>query len=118
VHHVAFVLRTEKPDQAELAIELYLDGKRLAAGKGPAIAAHVGDINLGRCGNTRFHDRAQEQPANISPVASAGSASSIVHCLRRDQRAGKIAVNKKPAGPLERVPPAIRCYLNLLEQID
>ena len=41
---------------AEVSIELYVDGEKAAVGKAPLLGAHVGDINLGRCGNTLFHD--------------------------------------------------------------
>ncbi len=59
-HHLALVLRSSG---AEAATELYLDGQKVAAGQAPLPAAHPGDINLGRSGNTRFHDqRPAEQP--------------------------------------------------------
>ena len=60
-HHVAFVLRGGKND-SEVPIELYLDGEKIAAGKAPLLLSHVGDINLGRSGNTRFHDVAADNP--------------------------------------------------------
>ena len=62
-HHVALVLRGKKANDPEVALELYLDGQRVAQGKAPLVGAHSGDINLGRCGNTLFHDgRAVDQP--------------------------------------------------------
>jgi hypothetical protein len=61
-HHAALVLRAEEKD-VEGQIELYLDGQKIAEGKAPVLGAHPGDINLGRCGNTLFHDgKAAEQP--------------------------------------------------------
>ena len=36
--------------------------KAAAEGKTPGIGAHVGDINVGRSGNTRFQERAADQP--------------------------------------------------------
>ena len=46
-----------------LVQELYLDGQKIAEGKAPVLGAHVGDINIGRSGNTLFHDRKPaEQP--------------------------------------------------------
>jgi hypothetical protein len=50
------VLHAEEKD-VESQIELYLDGQKIAEGKVPVIGAHAGDVNLGRCGNTLFHDR-------------------------------------------------------------
>jgi hypothetical protein len=62
-HHAAVVLRAAKADDAELAVESYLDGRKIGEGKAPMLGAHPGDINLGRCGDTLFHDgRAVEQP--------------------------------------------------------
>jgi hypothetical protein len=55
-HHVAVVLRAAKADDMELAVELYLNGQNIAAGKAPVLGSHPNDINLGRCGNTLFHD--------------------------------------------------------------
>jgi hypothetical protein len=55
-HHVAFVVRAEAKD-TKATVELYLDGQKVEEGKAPVVGAHPGDINLGRCGNTRFHDR-------------------------------------------------------------
>ena len=55
-HHAAVVLRGAKPTDPEVAIELYLDDQRVAQGKAPVLGAHTADINLGRCGNTLFHD--------------------------------------------------------------
>jgi hypothetical protein len=54
-HHAAFVVRGEATGP-EVALELYLDGKRVAEGKGPLVGAHPGDINIGRCGSSLFHD--------------------------------------------------------------
>ena len=62
-HHVAVVLREAKPADPEVAMEVYMDGRKVAGGKAPVLGAHGGDINLGRCGNTRFQDgRTAEQP--------------------------------------------------------
>jgi hypothetical protein len=62
-HHAALVLRGARANDAEIALELYLGGQRIAQGKAPLLGAHSGDINLGRCGNTLFHDgRAADQP--------------------------------------------------------
>jgi hypothetical protein len=63
-HHVALVLRTEKAKDAEALLELYLDGRKVAGGKAPVLGAHPGDINLGRCGNSRFPDGPAEQPSH------------------------------------------------------
>src|SRR5262249_54690833 len=64
-HHVALVLGAAGAKGAEVPLRLYLDGQATAQGQGPAPGAHPGDINLGRCGNTRFHDgRAVEQPGH------------------------------------------------------
>jgi hypothetical protein len=54
-HHVAFVLH-------QTQATLYLDGAKIADGKAPLLGAHTGDINLGRSGNTRFHDRTDDNP--------------------------------------------------------
>jgi hypothetical protein len=63
-HHVALVLRAATPKMSEAGLELYLDGQPLAAGKAPVLGAHTCDVNLGRSGNTLFHDRRPaEQPA-------------------------------------------------------
>ncbi len=56
-HHVALVLRGAAASDPEVPLELYLDGAKVAEGKAPAIGAHVGDINIGRSGNTLFHDK-------------------------------------------------------------
>ena len=62
-HHAALVLGGAKASDPEVALELYVDGQRIAQGKAPLLGAHPSDINLGRCGNTLFHDgRAVEQP--------------------------------------------------------
>jgi hypothetical protein len=61
-HHVALVLRTENAEEREAMLELYLDGKKVAQEKAPVLGAHPGDINLGRSGNTLFHDGTAEQP--------------------------------------------------------
>jgi hypothetical protein len=62
-HHAALVLRSAGEGDAELAIELFLDGDKVEEGKTEPLGAHPGDINLGRAGNTLFHDRqAAEQP--------------------------------------------------------
>ena len=46
-------------------MESYLDGRKIGEGKAPVLGAHSGDINLGRCGNTLFHDgRAVEEPGH------------------------------------------------------
>jgi len=64
-HHVALVLGGAGPKDAEVPLKLYLDGQEVAQGKAPALGAHPGDINLGRCGNTLFHDRRRvEQPGH------------------------------------------------------
>jgi hypothetical protein len=61
-HHVAFVLRG---GDKESSIELYLDGAKVGTGKAPLLGVHPGDINIGRAGNTRFHDdKVAGQPAN------------------------------------------------------
>ena len=62
-HHAAFVLRAAKANASEVQLELYVDGNKVADGKEAVIGAHVGDINIGRNGNTLFHDRRPaEQP--------------------------------------------------------
>jgi hypothetical protein len=62
-HHAAAVLRSAKPNDREVALELYLDGQGVGQAKVPLLGAHPGDINLGRAGSTLFHDgRALEQP--------------------------------------------------------
>jgi hypothetical protein len=61
-HHVALVVRAAGRDAKEAAVELYLDGDRIAAGTAPPLGVHTGDINLGRSGSTRYHDRAADQP--------------------------------------------------------
>jgi hypothetical protein len=67
-HHAAVVLRAAKAGDAEVAVESYLDGQKIAEGKAPALAAHGGEINLGRCGSTLFHDGgAAEQPGHYFP---------------------------------------------------
>ena len=64
-HHAAVVLRAAKADDPEPAVELYLDGRKIAEGKAPLLGAHPGDINLGRCGDTLLHDgRAVGQPGD------------------------------------------------------
>jgi hypothetical protein len=64
-HHVALVLGAAGATGSEVPLKLYLDGQEVAAGKAPALGAHPGDVNLGRCGNTRFHDgRTAEQPGH------------------------------------------------------
>jgi hypothetical protein len=64
-HHVALVLRAPKTNDPELAVELYQDGQKVAEGTAPMLGAHAGDVNLGRCGNTLFHDnRAAAQPGH------------------------------------------------------
>jgi hypothetical protein len=55
-HHVAVVLKGDR-------LALYLDGSHVADSEAPALGNHPGDINLGRSGNTLFHDRRPaEQP--------------------------------------------------------
>jgi hypothetical protein len=56
-HHVALVLRAKDAKDAEVTLELYLDGERVANGQTVVPAAHPGDINIGRAGNTLFHDK-------------------------------------------------------------
>jgi hypothetical protein len=64
-HHAAVVFRAAKANDAELAVEAYLDGRKIGEGKAPVLGAHTGGINLGRCGKTLFHDgRAVEEPGN------------------------------------------------------
>jgi hypothetical protein len=64
-HHAALVLGANGAKDAEVPLKLYLDGQEVAEGKAPALGAHPGDINLGRCGNTLFHDRRRvEQPGH------------------------------------------------------
>lgn len=64
-HHVALVLGTAAAKGPEVPLELYLDGQKVADGKAPVLGAHPGDINIGRCGNTLFHDRrAVDHPAH------------------------------------------------------
>jgi hypothetical protein len=55
-HHVAWVLRGGAKD-TELGQELYLDGQKIGEGKAPLLGQHPGDVNIGRSGNTLFHDR-------------------------------------------------------------
>jgi hypothetical protein len=62
-HHAAVILRGTKPNDPEVGLELYLGGEKIAQEKAPLVAVHTGAINLGRCGNTLFHDgRAVDQP--------------------------------------------------------
>jgi hypothetical protein len=61
-HHAALVLRATGRDATAAAVELYIDGERVAGGTAPLLGAHPGDINLGRSGGTRFHDRAADAP--------------------------------------------------------
>jgi hypothetical protein len=63
-HHVALVLRTEKAEDSEGTLELYLGGRKVAGEKAPVLGAHPGDINLGRCGNTLFPDGPVGQPGH------------------------------------------------------
>ena len=64
-HHAAVVLRAAKADDAELAVESYLDGEKIGEGVMPVIEAHAGDINLGRCRRTALHaGRTLEQPGH------------------------------------------------------
>jgi len=71
-HHVALVLRADNKCDVDGLLELYLNGERVAAGKAPLLAAHPGDINLGRCGNTLFHDgQAADAPGFYLTCASS-----------------------------------------------
>ncbi|MBC8869814.1 MAG: PKD domain-containing protein [Planctomycetes bacterium] len=64
-HHVVVVLHAAKADDLEPTVEFFLDGRNIAAGRAPVLGAHPNDINLGRCGNTLFHDgRAVGQPGH------------------------------------------------------
>jgi hypothetical protein len=63
-HHVALVLKQAKPADADLQATLYLDGAKVAEAKGPLLAAHPGDINLGRSGGTAFHDSKSDNPGH------------------------------------------------------
>jgi hypothetical protein len=64
-HHVALVLGAAAAKGPEVPLELYLDGREVAGGNAPVPGEHPGDITIGRCGNTLFHDhRAVEQPAH------------------------------------------------------
>jgi len=56
-HHAVLVLRAAKEADTEVALEMYVDGELVEKGKTPPLGVHVGDINLGRSGNTLFHDR-------------------------------------------------------------
>jgi hypothetical protein len=56
-YHVAFVI-------ADSTNELYLNGEKAAFGAAPLLGAHTGDINLGRSGSTRFHDKADDNPGH------------------------------------------------------
>jgi hypothetical protein len=75
-HHVAVILRTAEKTDTEASFELYLNGEKAADGKAPLLRAHPGDINLGRSGNTLFHDSKADIPAITSRDASMISASS------------------------------------------
>jgi hypothetical protein len=55
-HHVALILRGTDARDPQIPMELYLNGEKVAEGKAPVIGSHPGDINIGRCGNTLFHD--------------------------------------------------------------
>lgn len=61
-HHMALVLSAASDGAPELTQALYLDGRQVAEGKGPRMGPHVGDINLGRSGNTRLAGKAADQP--------------------------------------------------------
>ncbi len=68
-HHAALVLRAAAAKDKEASLELYLDGRRVAADKAPVPRAHPGDVNLGRSGSTLFHDR---RPAGQAGFPFAG----------------------------------------------
>jgi hypothetical protein len=61
-HHVAIVLRTAGKDDAPATVTLYIDGEKAGQHDAPLLGAHTGDVNLGRSGSTRFHDRADDNP--------------------------------------------------------
>jgi hypothetical protein len=62
-HHVTLILREPKKNATETILELYLDGEKVADGKAGILGVHPGDVNIGRSGNTLFHDRqAANQP--------------------------------------------------------
>jgi hypothetical protein len=61
-HHVAVVLRQAEKDDAHSQLAVFLDGALISEGRAPFLGPHVGDINFGRSGSTRFHDKADDNP--------------------------------------------------------
>ena len=68
-HHVAVVLGAIVKNTAESRLELFVDGVKVADGKVPLLGVHTADINLGRSGNTLFHDN---QPSSNPGFYFAG----------------------------------------------
>jgi hypothetical protein len=54
-HHVVLVLNGTSSLEAG-AFKAYLDGSEFASGQGSQLWQHTGDIQIGRNGNTKFHD--------------------------------------------------------------
>jgi len=61
---VALVLRESSEAAAPGKVELYVDGKKVGTGEGAQLAQHPGDINLGRNGDTRYHDAEARKPGD------------------------------------------------------
>jgi PKD repeat protein len=54
--HVAFVLRDAGAAVAPDKLELYVNGKKVASGPAAALPEHTADINVGRCGSSKYQD--------------------------------------------------------------
>ncbi len=83
-HHAAVVLRAAKADNAQVAVESYLDGRKIGEGKAPApvriTATSTLDVAAAPCCMTAAR---WSSPAITSRAASATSASSTARWLRR-----------------------------------
>jgi len=60
----AFVLRDAGSAATPESVEFYVNGKKVGAGNGTELAEHPGDINLGRNGDTRYHDGEARKPGD------------------------------------------------------
>jgi len=73
-YHVALVLRgasaTVKPD----CLEFYVNGQLTGKGEGAQLPGHVGDVNLGRNGNTLYADKHGDYPSDYF----AGQLSEVL----------------------------------------
>jgi hypothetical protein len=63
-YSAALVLREAGAAAGPDRVELYLNGKRVATGSGAQLSSHPGDINLGRNGDTRYHDGEAGMPGD------------------------------------------------------